>query len=70
MVAPPGEHAAYVHAAKVAFIAGFNEIVLIAAIVSFAGALAGFLLVRSRDFVQPTGPEESAPVAPAAEPVR
>ena len=38
LVAPPGEHDAYVHAAKVAFVAGFNEIVLIAAIVSFAGA--------------------------------
>ena len=38
MVAPAGEHGAYVHAAKVAFVAGFNEIVLIAAIVSFVGA--------------------------------
>ena len=48
---------------------GFNEIVLIAAIVSFAGALAGFVLVRSRDFVQPTGGEAPQPVA-SAEPVR
>jgi EmrB/QacA subfamily drug resistance transporter len=69
MVAPPGQHDAYVHAAKVAFVAGFNEIALIAAIVSFAGALAGFLLVRSRDFVQPTGGED-APAEPVAEPVR
>jgi EmrB/QacA subfamily drug resistance transporter len=40
------------HAADTAFVSGFNEILLIAAIVSFAGALAGFALVRSRDFVQ------------------
>jgi EmrB/QacA subfamily drug resistance transporter len=56
-IAPPGEHAAYVHAAKVAFVSGFNEIVLIAAIVSFVGAALGFALVRSRDFVQPTDGE-------------
>jgi hypothetical protein len=69
MVAPPGEHGAYVHAAKVAFVAGFNEIVLIAAIVSFVGAALGFALVRSRDFVQPTGGEVAQPVA-GTEPVR
>src|SRR5829696_181419 len=55
--APPGERAAYVHAAQEAFASGFNRIALIAAIVSFAGAAAGFILVRSRDFVQPTGGE-------------
>jgi hypothetical protein len=59
LAAPPGQKAAYVHASTEAFISGFNEIVLIAAIVSFAGAAAGFALVRSRDFVQPTdGPVE------------
>jgi hypothetical protein len=40
------------HAADVAFVSGFNEVVLIAAIVSFAGAVAGFALVRASDFVQ------------------
>ena len=39
------------HAADVAFVSGFNEIILIAAIVSFVGAALGFALVRSRDFV-------------------
>ena len=49
------------HAADVAFVSGFNEIILIAAILSFSGAALGFLLVRSRDFVQPTaGPSEPA----------
>ena len=50
------------HAADTAFVAGFNEILLIAGIVSFVGAALGFALVRSRDFVQPTGgPAEPAP---------
>ena len=56
---PPAIHDKAVHAAAVAFVSGFNDIILIAAIVSFIGAAAGFLLVRSEDFVQPTdGPSE------------
>jgi hypothetical protein len=58
---PPAVHEKAVHAADVAFVNGFNDIVLIAAIVSFAGAVLGFWLVRSEDFVQPTdGPSEPA----------
>jgi EmrB/QacA subfamily drug resistance transporter len=53
-IAPPGQHAEIAHAADVAFVCGFNEIILIAAILSFLGAALGFFLVRSRDFVQPT----------------
>jgi EmrB/QacA subfamily drug resistance transporter len=41
-----------VHAAKVAFVSGFNEILLIGSILSFVVAAAGFALVRQRDFVQ------------------
>jgi EmrB/QacA subfamily drug resistance transporter len=52
--APPGRQVEFVHAAKVAFVGGFNEILLIGAIVAFLGAALGFALVRSRDFVQPT----------------
>ena len=52
---PPAIHAKAVHAADVAFVSGFNEILLIAAILSFVGAALGFALVRSSDFVQPTG---------------
>jgi EmrB/QacA subfamily drug resistance transporter len=63
LAAPPGEKAAYVHASTEAFISGFNEIVLIAAIVSFVGAALGFALVRSRDFVQPTGGPVERPQA-------
>jgi EmrB/QacA subfamily drug resistance transporter len=52
---PPALHAKVVHAADVAFVSGLNSILLIAAITSFAGAALGFLLTRSKDFVQPTG---------------
>ncbi len=62
-IAPPGRRAEYVHAAKVAFVSGFNEILLLAAILSFVVAVLGFFLVRSRDFVQ------SAPDAEASQPV-
>ncbi len=61
-VVPPGQRAEVTEAAKVAFVSGFNEILLIGAILSFVVAAAGFLLVRSSDFVQ-------APSADAAEPV-
>ena len=42
------------HAADTAFVSGFNEIIMIAAVLSFIGAALGFLLVRPKDFVQPT----------------
>ncbi len=51
----PALHAKVVHAADIAFVSGLNSILLIAAIVSFAGAALGFALTRSKDFVQPTG---------------
>jgi hypothetical protein len=53
-VAPPGQRAEIVHASKIAFVSGFNEIILIAAVLSFVGAALGFALVRPKDFVQPT----------------
>ncbi|MDX6627475.1 MAG: hypothetical protein QOE56_2464 [Solirubrobacterales bacterium] len=58
---PPGLHAKAVHAADVAFVSGFNDVILIAAIISFIGGALGLALVRSKDFVQPTGgPSEPA----------
>jgi EmrB/QacA subfamily drug resistance transporter len=60
--APAGEKAKIVEASKAAFVSGFNEILLIGAILSFVVAALGFFLVRSRDFVQ-------APTVDAAEPV-
>ncbi|HEV2857413.1 MAG TPA: MFS transporter [Solirubrobacterales bacterium] len=54
-----GFHGGAVHAADVAFVSGMNEILVIGAIICFIGAILGFLLVRSEDFVQPTaGPNE------------
>ncbi len=53
-LAPAGQRAEIVHASKVAFVSGFNEILLIGSILSFVVAAAGFLLVRQTDFVQPT----------------
>ncbi len=52
---PPALHDKAVHAADIAFVSGFNTVILIAAIISFAGALLGFALTRSEDFVQQTG---------------
>jgi EmrB/QacA subfamily drug resistance transporter len=52
---PPAIHAKAIHAADVAFVSGMNEILVIGAIICFIGAALGFLLVRSEDFVQPTG---------------
>jgi hypothetical protein len=57
---PPAIHEKAVHASKIAFVSGFNEIILIAAILSFVGAALGFALVRSGDFVQHAGPDEPA----------
>jgi EmrB/QacA subfamily drug resistance transporter len=52
---PPALAGKAAHAADVAFVSGFNTIILIAAILSFVGAIAGFLLTRSSSFVQSTG---------------
>ena len=60
--APPGARAMIGHAARTAFVSGLNDILLVAAIVSFVGAAAGFALVRRRDFVQ-----AGSPVAARAE---
>jgi hypothetical protein len=59
-VAPPAIHDKVVQASNEAFVSGLNTIILIAAILSFAGAALGLLLVRSRDFVQPTDGDPSA----------
>jgi EmrB/QacA subfamily drug resistance transporter len=61
--APPGQEHKIVEASKAAFVSGFNEILLIGAILSFVVAALGFLLVRSSDFVQAT---ETVPEAAAA----
>ncbi len=60
-VTPPALQPAVQKAADAAFVSGFNEIILIAAIVSLVGAALGFALTRSRFFVQQMGgPDEPA----------
>ena len=60
-VTPTALHPAVGRAADAAFVSGFNEIILIAAILSFVGAALGFTLTRSRFFVQQmSGPPEPA----------
>jgi len=44
------------HASGLAFTNAFNEITLIAALVAFAGAIAGFALTRSSDLIIPGAP--------------
>ncbi len=63
-VTPPGARAEVSHAATVAYVSGLNEILLIGAIIAFAGAILGFALVRSRDFFQAPQPDaaETVPV--------
>jgi hypothetical protein len=48
-----------VNAAHHAFVTGFNTIALVSVAVAAAGSVAGFALVRSRDFVAGGGPAAS-----------
>ncbi|MGN6254183.1 MAG: MFS transporter [Solirubrobacterales bacterium] len=58
---PPAIHAKAIHAADAAFVSGFNEILVIGAIVCFLGAALGLFLTKSSDFVQPVdGPSEAS----------
>ncbi|HEX4837366.1 MAG TPA: hypothetical protein VFV03_02430, partial [Solirubrobacteraceae bacterium] len=44
------------HSHRVAFVGAFDSILEIAAVIAFAGALIGFTLVRSRDFIASHAP--------------
>jgi predicted MFS family arabinose efflux permease len=64
--APPQARATIGELARASFVAGLNEIFLIAAIVALLGAIASLLLIRSSDFVaqteeQPEGRPDEAP---------
>jgi EmrB/QacA subfamily drug resistance transporter len=58
-----------VEAATQAFVGALNELLLIGAIVAFAGALLGFALTRERDRVVHGAPEEAFAEEPGGEPV-
>jgi EmrB/QacA subfamily drug resistance transporter len=64
-VTSPGTRAQVAHASKVAFVCGFNEIIMIAAILSFVGAALGLALVRAGDFVQSAPGAEASETPPA-----
>jgi hypothetical protein len=59
----PGERIQAVAAARHAFIAGLNEILLVGAGIVFVGACAAFLLIRARDFKVATAPVEEPAAA-------
>jgi EmrB/QacA subfamily drug resistance transporter len=65
LAAPPGSRAQVADASTLAFTSALNEILVIGALVAFAGAVLGFILVRSRDFVA-QGPAEASPEPVAA----
>ena len=60
--APPQFQDTALEAANQAFVTAFNEILLIAAAITIAGGILGFVLVRRRDFVTEPGtqPEPAA----------
>jgi EmrB/QacA subfamily drug resistance transporter len=70
--ASPAEHATLSAAAHHAFVTGFNTIAMVSVAVAAVGSVAGYALVRSRDFVASgrgaVAPPERVPVEP--EPVR
>jgi hypothetical protein len=55
------------HAYSVGFSTTLNHLMIIAAVVAFVGSVGGFVLVRQRDFVVPTGPG-TPPSAPSGAP--
>jgi hypothetical protein len=62
---PPANRNQLAHAAHHAFVTGFNTIALVSVAVAAVGAVAGYALVRSRDFVASGGPAAAAPPEPA-----
>jgi len=51
-LAPPAARGAVLAATRAGFVGGLNTIFLVAAVASFVAAVASFLLVRERDFVE------------------
>jgi hypothetical protein len=57
---PPTDCEKVVHAAHHAFVTGFNTIALVSVAVAAVGSVAGYALVRPRDFVAAGGPAAAA----------
>jgi EmrB/QacA subfamily drug resistance transporter len=56
------------YTARAGYISGLNEVIMIAAILAFVGAVGSFVLIRQRDFVavQAHGAADRSPVQPVA----
>jgi hypothetical protein len=63
---PPAERDKVVGAAHHAFVTGFNTIALVSVAVAAVGCVAGYALVRSRDFVA-SGPVPAPPLSARAQ---
>ena len=61
---PPADRVKVADVAHHAFVTGFNTIALVSVAVAAVGCVAGYALVRSRDFVVPGG-AAAAPPEPA-----
>jgi hypothetical protein len=58
---PSTDREKVVEAAHHAFVTGFNTIALVSVAVAAVGSVAGYALVRSRDFVVGGGPAAAPP---------
>ena len=67
---PPQARGIVGEVARASFVAGLNEILLVAAILALAGAIAALLLIRSSDFVAQTEGQRDKRPAQAPEPAR
>jgi hypothetical protein len=67
---PPQARGIVGEVARASFVAGLNEIFLVAAILALAGAIAALLLIRSRDFVAQTEGRPGGRPAETPEPAR
>jgi EmrB/QacA subfamily drug resistance transporter len=62
---PPAAHDKVAGAAHHAFVTGFNTIALVSVVIAALGAVAGYVLIRSRDFVAAGRPATAPPEPPA-----
>ena len=67
---PPQARGIVGEVARASFVAGLNEILLVAAVLALAGAIAALLLIRSTDFVAQTEGQPDGRPAAAPEPAR
>jgi hypothetical protein len=67
---PPADREKVARAAHHAFVTGFNTIAMVTVAMAAVGSVAGYALVRSRDFVGVGGPAAAPPVPVPPEPAR